>query len=371
MGLDYSRRLSQLKQRRLGDADIRFSESNNYASTSFSQDSLSRELYENRTEKEAAKYLLGAMQAVDSDYTKTSIKEGERVIDQLSKPLAISGNNAEFKFQGSVPLDVHIKRHSDIDILVLDGRVFTYDGASAAAARINYGGSPAKSALQCLLELRSSCENILSKAFPATSIDTKGAKSITLSGGSLRRKVDVVPSHWHNTAEYITTNYDHYRAVRILDKSVPETAFNYPFLHMHKINFKDNMTNGGVKKAIRLLKTLKADCDQEIKLSSYDIASLVWHFDNGGLSKSYTRELSIVSSVQLELHKLRGNYLAAMNLDTPDGSRKIFDVPNKFTSLQKLSSELDAVVEDAALEINALASYLGRRYGEYLENIIA
>jgi O-acetyl-ADP-ribose deacetylase (regulator of RNase III) len=45
------------------------------------------------------------MQAVSADYTRVSIETADRIANQLSK----ANLNVEFRLQGSVPLDVHIK----------------------------------------------------------------------------------------------------------------------------------------------------------------------------------------------------------------------------------------------------------------------
>jgi hypothetical protein len=306
------------------------------------------------------------MQAVDAEYTANSIKEGERVKAQLQRGLTAAGIGHEFEYQGSVPLDIHLKKHSDIDLLVLHGDVLTYDRTGPAATSTGY--TPVqKTALQYVLEMRGACERILVNAYPEADVDTSGSKSITLSGGSLRRKVDVVPSHWHDTADYQRTKQKHDREVNILDKSVPMTLSNAPFLHMKKIEEKEQGTFGGAKKVIRFLKTLKADSDQKIGLSSYDISSLVWHFDTVALIKPSYSELALVAVAQAELDGMCRNYDRTSRLWTPDGSRLIIDQADKFTALQKLSAEVTAVASDIASELDPLAPYYPDRVRPALE----
>jgi hypothetical protein len=152
-------------------------------------------------------------------------------------------------------------------------------------------------------------------------VDKSGAKAISLSGGSLQRKVDVVPSHWYDTVRYQFIGLEEERAVSILVKDEGRTMDNLPFLHMKHINDKNVRTWGGTKKVIRLLKNLKNDSDYAslITLSSYDIASLVWHFPDTSLQ--------------------------VMKLQTPDGTRKVIDSSEKFTGLLLLSLEVDQLAE--------------------------
>ena len=61
-----------------------------------------------------------------------------------------------------------------------------------------------------------------------------------------------------------------------LDLNCLEEVRNKPFMHNYNINDKDVKT-GGLRKVIRLLKTLKYDAEKDVKISSYDIASLAYN----------------------------------------------------------------------------------------------
>lgn len=351
---NYSARLTKMKDRRLGDdGNVAFAEGRSYDSVLSKYDSISSEAYEIRGSSDTTRYALGAMQAVDQKYTDISIGDGDKVIDKLSSEIFKFESSLQFEYQGSVPLNIHIRRHSDIDILALHGGMITYDPAAAKIHGKNYGSVP-KSALQYLIELREACENILENSYRTAVVDISGAKSICLSGGEFRRKVDVVPSHWHNTSEYMRSGEKHDRQVMILDKRNQTTISNLPFLHMKKINDKDALTRGGVKKVIRLLKTLRADSEDEITLSSFDIASIVWNFNNDGLNVSPTREFALISAAQSELSAMCTDRDRTSKLLTPDGSRKILDTKSKFESLQKLLVEIDAIASDIAIEYDPL-----------------
>ena len=77
--------------------------------------SLTKEAWEHRVkDKPNTTFALGAMQEVDPTYTRISIETAERVSNQLSKR---TSGNLEFELQGSVPLNVHIRGVSDVDLL--------------------------------------------------------------------------------------------------------------------------------------------------------------------------------------------------------------------------------------------------------------
>ena len=62
--------------------------------------------------------------------------------------------------------------------------------------------------------------------------------------------------------------------IEILDDNEGTRVPNKPFLHNRLIMERDTETNGGLRKAIRLLKSLKYDSDEKIDVSSYDLASI-------------------------------------------------------------------------------------------------
>lgn len=345
---NYSEKLANMRNRRRGlDSITALSKS-----ASFAEDSVNlRETYESRATTEAIKYALGAMQELEAKYTRICIEDGDRVRDQLKTGLNNAGIPVEFEYQGSVPLNIHIRFASDIDLLVLHDGFVTLDWSGHRAGGYNRLGG---SVLSDMLNLRMECESVLETKFPAVKVDKAGSKSIALTGGSLRRKVDVVPSHWHDTAAYQQSHDKQDREIKILDKDNATLISNRPFLHMQRIEEKDERTNGGAKKAIRLLKNIKRDSSYDIKLTSYDIAGLIWHLDNDALNKPYYLELSLVAEVQKYLQFLIDNPAYAKTLNVPDESRKILDSNDKLQSIGRLKLELDELLEDIARELNPL-----------------
>ncbi|MGX2042275.1 hypothetical protein ACWJKU_19880 (plasmid) [Methylocaldum sp. MU1018] len=352
MAVDYKQRLQNLRNRRLGldsrslalDSVVALRES-----LSFGEPLYKSEAYEQRGKNDPVKYALGIMQEVDPEYTRISIEEGERVRKQLNSGLSTLDVPVTFDYQGSVPLNVHIQGVSDIDLLVLHDGFVTLDWSGPQAKSYIMLGN---SALSDMLTLRSNCEEILDNKFPAANVDKNGAKSIAISGGSLRRKVDVVPSHWHDTADYQRSKEKHDREIKILDKTIPDTLANRPFMHMKRIEEKDSATNGCAKKVIRLLKSLRKDSDKDIKLTSYDIASLVWHFDSQRINLPHYLELTLIAITQVRLWIYLTNRSYTESLDVPDKSRKIIDSSEKFESLALLSKEVDQLAYDVARVLN-------------------
>jgi hypothetical protein len=339
MSIDYSSSLSRLRARRLGV---------DRGNISLHEALTKLERYQKRVTTDATRYTLGAMQEVDPEYTRVSNEESERVSAALRAGLTAADRYADFRQQGSVPANTHIRGASDVDILVLGG-VHTYDpsGVRAQAGRYTpwYG-----SVIDDVAGLRRECEEILKRRYYAAVIDTSKPKSIRMSAGSLARDVDVVPAHWSDNVTYQASLLERDRGVCILDKSVPTTLMNLPFLHIDKLHTGDAPTFGGLKMAIRLLKNLKADSSRNITLSSYDMAALMWNCDPSLLRYRPGYDLSVLLGTDQWLEWLVANPAFAGQMMTPDGIRRVLDEGAKFQALIALAAEVSALREAVASE---------------------
>lgn len=356
MTTDINKRLSQLRARRTGTSIGMegFAKAGSVLA-GITEDAAGPESWEMRgtATQQWTKYALGAMEAVGKNYTKVSLTTADRVADQLRNRLSAAGISAEFKLQGSVPLDVHIKRVSDVDLLTIRKGFLTYAPNGVKARLGHYGNLSDKSSEDVLATLRSQVELDLTAAFPAADVDKSGAKAVKISGGSLQRSVDVVPAHWLDTEAYQLSGRDEDRGVRIYNKKTGETIKNQPFLHIHLIGTRCDSIQGGLRKAIRLCKSVKADSDRDIQLSSFDIASIMYHADMNALRAGQFTDLAVLAETQRHLDALWNDQGRAEKLLVPDGSRRIFDVPEKRNWLGLLSQEIDELLSNVYMEIEA------------------
>ena len=345
-------RLSRLGSRRLGLDRVQLL-----------NDSAQRELLQKRyvsqpwqkraKDKPYTRYVLGAMQAVDDQYTKISIETAGRVENQLRSALSADSISCDFRLQGSVPLNVHIRGVSDVDLLVLRTDFLTYNRYGDMARSGAYGDASGRTSTAVLSDLRSKSIAALQSRFYAANVDTSGSKAIKLSGGSLARPVDVVPAHWNDTAEYQWRRLPHFRGVTIFDSKKWSAIENLPFLHIQKIAERCDSVRGALRMAIRLCKNVKADAGEEgrkIELPSFDIAALMWHLERSALSDGSLYELSVLAAVQEFLDRLYHDDVFARSLETPDGLRKVIDTPAKYGAVRLLSFEFDHLLKEVARE---------------------
>ncbi len=290
-----------------------------------------------RNEGTAVKYAIGAMQPIDKQYTDNTYREGDRVKNQLEKAELV----CEFAYQGSVTSDTHIRAHSDIDLLTLTCKFVTVE-ATGPVSRPYFGDT-----VDDLLNLRRESITVLRTRFPEADLDVSGSKSISISGGSLRRKIDVVSSNWRNTLRYEQTARTAFRGVDVLDCKTHSTIRNLPFLHNERIAEKDGLTNGGLRKAIRLLKSLRYDADKTPEISSYDIAAIAFNMDNNALTVLRGEDLHLVQRCKLYLDAIAKDSVYRELLLVPNGTRKIFGPAGAtMKGLNDLRREVDRLLHE-------------------------
>lgn len=362
--IDFKKRLSSLKERRQGSReraiyDSKLEKSLESYALSYGQDLRKQEIYETLNESDSIKYAIGAMAPVDEKSTMISISEGQRVADSLIKSLALREINVTAKLQGSVALDVHIKGHSDVDMLIIYEDLVTVEVPEIFPNRYSCPSIP-KSMVDIIKDVRLHSENILPKNFPQANVDCKGNKAIKLSEGSLLRKVDIVPASWFDTRDYQQTGKESDRGIKIYHKNTHQLELNLPFKHIQLISDKDFLYNGNLRSVIRLMKNMLADMPDYKKttaksLSSYDLASIAYHMGIE-LYLSYDIRLGLVERTRAYLLSLSTNSIYRNSLMVPDGSRKIFNSDSKSKALEILLSEVTDLAESIAKDLNP---YLG------------
>ncbi|MEX0704713.1 MAG: hypothetical protein WD069_21625 [Planctomycetales bacterium] len=346
---DYSRWLDALIARRAAPVEL-------MAKAARQGKMLEREVYKaspvyevyNRLpeDKSAVRYVAGAMARVDPRYTEITYEEGDRIRNQLEKALNAADATCEFEYQGSVASDIHIKSYSDIDLLAITSRFWTLEPPQRPSHP--YKGDPVRD----LKAIRATACEALRKEFPAAEVDDSGAKSVCIAGGSLRRKVDVVPANWFNTNAYAETLAKRFRAVQVLDVKTGERVKNSPFLHNYLIQQRDAATRGGLRKVIRLMKSLKYDSGR-VNLTSYDLTAIGYNMPEDELVTAPGEEVALLSRLKQYLDDVVANEEFRREMLTPDNSRKVFaDGHATLAALQMLQYEVNDLVDAVRYDLH-------------------
>lgn len=307
---------------------------------------------------EVLTYIRMAMKGVEPEYTQRSKDAGERVKEHLSKSL----NNVSFKYQGSVMTDTHIKGYSDIDLLTISEKFYQPDRfniqklLSSSEQRIKFASSLTKlenevigpgykgDALQDLYNLRVDSENILKDVY--TTCNTTKPKSIKIKNLSLNREVDIVIANWYDDVTSVINDKGDYRGIQVYDcHSNSRGSADYPFISINRINNRSSLTNGRLKKMIRFLKNTKANSEQDIDLSSFDINAICYDIN---VSEYQTLSFyELVPVIYNQLKKITTNQSIADDLVSVDGREYIFrGKTSKKENLKRLLVEVESIFID-------------------------
>lgn len=346
---NYSDRLDRLIARRTAPvaAPLRKSASAEFEREVYQAPVINEAYSRIEQEGKATRYAVGAMEPVDENYTRITYEQGERIENQLNKAFEQCGIECDFDYQGSVPCDIHIKAHSDIDMLAITRRFISLERPQVPI--YPYNGNP----VEDLREIRAGASDCLAAAFPAATVDTSGRKSISIEGGSLSRKVDIVPANWFDTIAYKQTGKKRDRGVMILDHKLGVQLANFPFLHIDCVENRDRETYGGLRKVVRLMKSLKYDSDNHIKLTSYDIVGIAYAMPTSTLIAPRELQLSLLSQLKQFLDYLANNENLRNSIQVPDGTRKVFG--EGYATKEQLAAmqdEVDDLTRAVAKDLN-------------------
>jgi len=311
---------------------------------------------------DVVEYIRYAMNGVEPAYTQKSKDAGEYVKAHL-----VNGGitDADFRYQGSVMTNTHIKGYSDIDLLVLSDKfyAYTYEVHSIAAdtaQQVNYYPTQLKkiisesqtspytgNSLEDLRELRTKSEAIMQRTY--LNCEVSKPKSIKIKNTSLNREVDIVVANWYDDIGSIISDKGVNRGLQVYNKHLHQKGkVDFPFISIERINSRSADTGGRLKKMIRFLKNVKAKSALNIDLSSFDFNAICYDI-NTTLYQSLVF-YQLVAVLYGQLYRIASNQTVADGITSVDGREHIFrGNPGKLQSLRNLMSEILLILQDLNL----------------------
>jgi len=327
--LNYTKRLSNLQDRKF---DRELNES--LISKTFSASQL----------PDNVKYLVESMRPIDQKYNSKTIDAASRVQKHLQDGYDLHFNRA-YRTQGSVRTATNIKVHSDFDLLTIIDRY--HFNAPEIPNEIDYTET---SPDDDILELRTQSTKILKEIYDE--VDDKGEKSISVFNKSLNRKVDIVFCFWYHEQKYIETKDEYYRGVYLYKFPIKTKERDFPFAHLGQVNSKGDNTSDGSRRGIRLLKTLRADCDTELKVvKSFHLTTIVHSIANLNLQYLPGNEITIAKAMSDEIKKLIDEPTYRKEVKSPNGMETPLAKDETVPEIKRLKEDLDTLIEDSAKEI--------------------
>lgn len=327
--LNYTRRIANLQSRKF-DQEL--------------NESILTESFRSKEIPENVKYLIESMRPIDQKYNTRTIDAAARVQKHLHDGYKLHFNRA-YRTQGSVRTATNIKVHSDFDLLTIIDR-YHYNAPGIPNGSDYTDSNPDDD----ILELRIQSVKILRGIYDE--VDDKGEKCISVFNKSLNRKVDIVFCFWYHTADYINTNNEYYRGIYLYNFPAKRKESDFPFAHIDQVNAKGDNTTDGSRRGIRLLKTLRADSDTELKiLKSFQLTTIVHSIDNLNLNYSPGNEIFIAKSISDEMKKLIDNPDYRKQIKSPNGRETPLAKDEIVPEIKTLKTDLDTLIEDSAKEI--------------------
>jgi len=329
--LNYTKRLENLQRRRF-DEEINES----IISKSFSLNDLPNNV----------KYLVESMQPIGKKYNDKTIEAAGRVQKHLENGFNLHFNR-DYRTQGSVKTSTNIKIHSDFDLLTIIGKYYYPE-----VQPVNpYKESDPHTDIR---ELRTQATSILKDIYDE--VDDTHPKCISIRNKSLNRKVDVVFGFWYNSQKFEETkserNDEYYRGIFLFKFPNGPRERDYPFAHIHQVNVKGDSTLDGSRKGIRLLKTLRADSETELKaLKSFHLTTIVHAIDDANLVYSYGNELTIAKAMSTELDKMINDPAYRKLIKSPSGTQNPLINDEIVPDMKILKDDLDTLIEDSSKEV--------------------
>ena len=77
----------------------------------------------NDVKSKALEYVKRAMQGVEPRYTERTLEAGNKIKEHLKR----NNPNLDYKYQGSVMCNTHIKGHSDIDLVQITNTFYSHE----------------------------------------------------------------------------------------------------------------------------------------------------------------------------------------------------------------------------------------------------
>jgi hypothetical protein len=304
-------------------------------------------------------YIRTAMKSVEPEYTQKSLNAGDQVKAHLSNGLS----NVSFEYQGSVMTNTHIKGYSDIDLLTICDKFYTYDKyntnkilenselkrvySSFSISRLEREEKVASYLGDDLSDLRSirlTSERILSNIY--INCDINNCKAIKIHNSNLNRYVDIVTANWYDDVTSIINDKGDYRGIQIYNKddNKKEKA-DYPFLSIKRINERSRETNGRIKKMIRFLKNVKINSEHEIDISSFEINAICYAIDIS--LYRYSELSSLIEVIYNQLTNICTNQNYFNNLVSVDGREYVFrNNSSKLNQLKLLLNEVSGIYSE-------------------------
>ncbi|WP_420315637.1 hypothetical protein [Ekhidna sp.] len=282
------------------------------------------------------RYTLESMVEIDASYAYKVYANSRRIHEIISKTLKKKGYNMDYRYQGALKTYSNILLYGDVEIIAIKKNVTEKPHAD-------------------MQTLAMDIMDILRKDPTFKSVDYSDKTRIRITAQKPTCEIDVLPSLWIDSAEYLKTKNEIYRGIAEFDFANRKVKKYLPFLNIARINAKDQHSNGHLKAMSRLLKSLKSDSDERIDLKDSEINAILYNIPEADLTVPPNKVLSLLPLVSELLEKLGNEREFFALLLSPSEKDRVFGGrPEKQQEVKKLNTVLKQLIVDLKQELDPM-----------------
>lgn len=325
MNKDYSILLENLLQRRYDEA---------------LRESIVSDSFEERGYGECLLYALESMQEIDPSYAYKTFSLAKRIQEKLAERFKKIDFPVDFRYQGDIQTETHVVLYGGVELIVLTEatnpkpwkkiNLITQEVMDMLTSDASYKEVNYSSKLKVkLTTLKPSCE------------------------------INILPALWLDNYEFAQTKLEINRGICEYNLAQKTRRKYLPFLNIARINSRDSKCNGGLKKLIRLLRTLQRDAKENIDLSNYEIAGALYGIPEKQLKFNPEYSLSLLGVASAQLSRIVSDRNYRETLISPSEKELVFGKKEyKTNEVQKLKNELDSLIEDLQEDLHKVEKTL-------------
>ncbi|MEP0987302.1 hypothetical protein [Ekhidna sp.] len=279
------------------------------------------------------RYALESMVEIDPSYAYKVYANSRKIHEMISTSLKKKGYDVDYRYQGALKTYTNILLYGDVEIMVI---------------KKNVSDKPHTDMQTLAMDLL----DVLSKDSTFKSVDYSDKTRIRITAQKPTCEIDILPSMWINSAEYLKTRNEIYRGIAEFDFANKKVKKYLPFLNIARINSRDHHTNGNLKAMSRLLKSLRADHDERINLRDSEINSMLYSIPEAELSVAPNKVLTLLPVVANLLNKISTDTAFFSNLVSPSEKDRVFGGrPEKQKEVGKLHSVFSSLISDLEADL--------------------
>lgn len=297
------------------------------------RESIVSDAFEEYDYPDSLKYALESMQEIDPSYSYKTFHIAKKIQEKIARRFSTLNIKIDFRYQGPIQTETHIVLYGGVELMILSEALDPEPWKT-----IN-------SLTQELMDIMTS-----DGTFKEVSYASKLKIKVTTLKPTC--EVNILPAIWLDNPEFRQSKREIDRGISEYNLALKTRKRYLPFRNIARINSRDRHCNGGLKKLIRLLRTLQRDASTPIDLSNYEISSILFSIPEKQLRFNSEYSLSLLGVASAQLGRVSNDRPYREKMISPSEKELVFGAKDqKAEEIIKLKKELDDLIADLQEEL--------------------